>query len=70
MFIPFLQDIYEATEFHPVALSGVDADSNDKFLVCAIKFSIGEMSATVRSRYICMLLNLRVVSRLVQWRNS
>lgn len=47
----FIQDIYEATEFHPQAVSAQDSDVNDKIYTCAIKFNILEISARMYSMY-------------------
>ncbi|KAF5748859.1 putative vacuolar protein sorting-associated protein 13B-like isoform X3 [Tripterygium wilfordii] len=45
-----VKDIYEATEFHPTNLSSGSHDySNDKMCACAIKFSIEQISATLRN---------------------
>lgn len=46
----FVQDIYEATKFDPLVSSSVDADPNDKFHTCAIKFSTSQISVALRSR--------------------
>ncbi|KAK4834297.1 hypothetical protein QYF36_020421 [Acer negundo] len=48
-----VKDIYEATKFHPLLLSGVDSEANDKSHTCAIKFNIGQISAALRSRSSC-----------------
>ncbi|KAK0593754.1 hypothetical protein LWI29_001269 [Acer saccharum] len=45
--------LYEATKFHPLLLSGVDSEANDKSHTCAIKFNIGQISAALQSRSSC-----------------
>lgn len=49
-----IQDIYEATKFRPLNLSNLDAGTNDKIYLCEIKFSIHQISATLRSLYECL----------------
>jgi hypothetical protein len=44
-----IKDMYEATEFHPPVLSNGDIVANDKICLCAIKFSIHQISATLQS---------------------
>ncbi|KAM3684567.1 hypothetical protein ACJW31_11G053600 [Castanea mollissima] len=44
-----IKDIYEATEFYPPVLSNGDIVANDKIYLCAIKFSIHQISATLQS---------------------
>lgn len=43
-----IKDIYEATKFHPVLLSNVDAAAADEIYLSAVKFSIHQISATLR----------------------
>ncbi|CAN1786020.1 Intermembrane lipid transfer protein vps13A [Linum perenne] len=45
-----VKDIYEATKFHPLVLSG-SADANEKLFTCAITFSIAQITATLRGKY-------------------
>lgn len=43
-----VQDIYEATKFHPPVFSGTDSDENGKIMnTCTIDFGIDEISLTV-----------------------
>lgn len=49
-----VQDIYEATKFHPLNLSNVEAGTNDKIYLCKINFSIRQISATLHSLYECL----------------
>lgn len=49
-----MQDIYEATEFRPSLLSNGDDLANDKTYLFAIKFSICQISATLKSMYGCL----------------
>ncbi|CAN1217850.1 Intermembrane lipid transfer protein vps13A [Linum perenne] len=44
-----VKDIYEATKFHPLVLSG-SADANEKLFTCAITFSIAQITATLRGK--------------------
>ncbi|KAJ8775429.1 hypothetical protein K2173_023194 [Erythroxylum novogranatense] len=44
-----VQDIYEATEFHPSVLSTGDADVNEKMFAFAMKFSISQLSISLES---------------------
>lgn len=46
----FWQDIYEATKFDPIVSSSIVADANDKFHTCAVKLSVAQISAALRSR--------------------
>ncbi|BFG24048.1 hypothetical protein CerSpe_103220 [Prunus speciosa] len=43
-----IKDIYEATEFNPPVLSNWDAPT-DKISICALQFSIHQISATLRN---------------------
>ncbi|ONI15169.1 hypothetical protein PRUPE_3G028500 [Prunus persica] len=43
-----IKDIYEATEFNPPVLSNQDAPT-DKISICALQFSIHQISATLRN---------------------
>ena len=52
------QDIYEATEFHPLNTSNVDAAANDEIYFCVIKFSIHRISTVLHSMYGCSLVLL------------
>ncbi|CAK7357552.1 unnamed protein product [Dovyalis caffra] len=45
-----VKDIYEATEFQPSFLSGGDVDANYKMFTCAMKFSVGRITATLQSK--------------------
>ncbi|KAE8077724.1 hypothetical protein FH972_016258 [Carpinus fangiana] len=49
-----IKDIYEATEFYPPVLSNGDSVANDMIYLCAIKFSIHQISATLWSMYGCL----------------
>ena len=55
------QDIYEATEFQPSVLSSGDVDANYKMFTCAMKFTVGCITATLQSKYgYCSLLSLKI----------
>ncbi|KAJ7978120.1 putative Vacuolar protein sorting-associated protein [Quillaja saponaria] len=45
-----IKDIYEATEFRPPASSNSVIVANDEIYLCAMKFSIHQISATLRSK--------------------
>lgn len=45
-----VKDIYEATKFDSLVSSSIVADANDKFHTCAVKLSIAQISAALRSR--------------------
>ncbi|XP_057987743.1 uncharacterized protein LOC110642362 isoform X2 [Hevea brasiliensis] len=46
-----VKDIYEATEFHPSVLSGGDVNASGKMFTCAMKLSVGQIAATLHSKY-------------------
>ncbi|XP_071697656.1 intermembrane lipid transfer protein VPS13 [Rutidosis leptorrhynchoides] len=45
-----IKDIYEATKFHPAPSSVLDAGGSDGILLSSIKFSIRQISATLRNK--------------------
>lgn len=45
-----VKDIYEATEFQPSVLSSGDVDANYKMFTCAMKFTVGCITATLQSK--------------------
>ncbi|XP_021627253.1 uncharacterized protein LOC110625875 isoform X2 [Manihot esculenta] len=46
-----VKDIYEATEFHPSVSCGGDANASVKMFTCAVKLSMGQIAATLQSKY-------------------
>ncbi|XP_048230004.1 uncharacterized protein LOC8267449 isoform X1 [Ricinus communis] len=46
-----VKDIYEATKFHPSVFSSGVVDATDKMFICAIKLSIGQITAALYSKY-------------------
>lgn len=56
-----VQDIYEATKFHPLTSANVDAGIIDKICLLQIKFSIHQISATLCSLYESSLFWLKII---------